>query len=189
MGLYTSLAQVWYPDETDTAEFNTLLATLASSIENGLQPRLALQEKAIGLKVSLNQNEWQIPGGNPSAVIPYRQTGTRGDFNQGFTFSGGTATVQTPGMYFMTASIGPAVDTSTGGKGIKIIAQKNGVQIAGSEVPGAVAWVGSPVTCVVNCVAGDTLRAIAGITNSATSAPNNDVSSHMSIAMVQAIPV
>lgn len=188
MGFLTTKAKVWYPALTDKMQLHTLFSTLASSIENGLGPRLERQEIAVGLKVSINQGGWAIPAGGATTVVPYSMTNTRGDFNNGFSFAAGVATVQTSGMYLVTASIGPAADTSTGGKGVKISVEKNGVFVAGNEAPGAVAWLGSTVTCVVNCVPGDTIRAKAGITNATGATNNNDNSTHMSIALVQALP-
>lgn len=189
MGQTTPNLQIWTPDRDDLNEPDVYLATMAASIENGTGERLKLQEIAVGLKVSLNGNQWQIPSGNnATTVVPYTVTPNRGDFNQGFTFASGTATVQTSGMYLLTASIGPAADTSAGGKGVKIIVEKNGLFVAGNELPGAVAWIGSSVSVVVNCVTGDTLRAKATITGATGTTPNNDNSSYMSIAMIQAVP-
>lgn len=189
MGQVTTNTQVWTPDAADLNEPDVYLASMAASIENGIGPRLALQEQAIGLKASLSAGAWTIPGGNPQTVVPYVVSSSRGDFNQGFTYSAGTATVVTPGMYFVTASIGPNGDTSTpAGKGIKIQVEKNGSFIAGNEVAGAPNWISAPASAVVSCVAGDTIRAKASYVNSSTGITNNDFSSHMSIVMVQAIP-
>lgn len=188
MGQTTANLQIWTPDEADIDAPDVYLATMSASIENGTGERLKLQEKAIGLKVSLDAAAWTIPAGNPATVVPYAVTSSRGDFNQGFTYAAGTATIVTPGMYFVTASIGPNGDTSGASKGIKIQVEKNGAFIGGNEVAGAPNWISAPVSGVVNCVAGDTLRAKAGYVNSATGIGNNDFSSHMSIVMVQAVP-
>lgn len=188
MGQVTTNTQVWTPDADDLNEPDVYLATMSASIENGIGTRLALQEKAIGLKVSLGSGGWTIPAGNPASVVPYAVTAFRGDFNQGFTYSAGTATIVTPGMYFITASIGPNGNTDGGAKGIKIQVEKNGAFIAGNEVSGAANWISAPASAVVNCIAGDTLRAKAGYVNSATGIGTNDFSSHMSIVMVQAVP-
>ena len=188
MGQTTANLQIWTPDEGDLDEPDVYLAAMSASIENGAGVRLSLQEKAIGLKVSLGSGAWTIPGGNPASVVPYAVTTARGDFNQGFTYNGGTATIVTPGMYFVTASIGPNGSTEGGAKGIKIQVEKNGAFIAGNEVSGAPNWISAPASAVVNCVAGDTIRAKAGYVNSSSGIGNNDFSSHMSIVMVQAVP-
>ena len=188
MGQTTTNLQIWTPDTSDKHKLDVVLATMAASLENGVGPRLQLQEMAIGLKVSLDAGAWTIPAGSPATVIPYAVTASRGDFNKGFTYSAGMATIVTPGMYFVTASIGPNGDTSGSSKGIKIQVEKNGAFIGGNEVAGAPNWISSPVSAVVNCIAGDTIRAKAGYVNSATGIGNNDFSSHMSIVMVQAVP-
>jgi hypothetical protein len=189
VGAYTPESQVWYPDITDTAKLNTLLATMASSIEEGIGKRLKLQEVAVGLKASIGDNGWNIPyGGANAAVIPYAITTSRGDFNNGFTFAGGIATVQTAGMYLVTASCGPL--GATNGAGIRVQIVKGSTFIAGNEVAmGPTVWVGSTCTTVLNLVPGDTVHAKANISTTGGAMPNSGDTTHVSITLVQALPL
>jgi hypothetical protein len=191
MGAYTTNAQVWYPDTSDTAELNTLMSTMASSIENGLGARQAYQEIAVGLKASCAASAFTIahqPSGVPATVIPYAVSGTKGDFNNGFTFSGGVATIQTPGMYTFTASVGPG-SGSSGTNGCKIGLQKNGSFVALSEAPmHASIWVATSATVVMNCIAGDTLRVLCCTTGSTVASYLNATDpTHVSIALIKAV--
>lgn len=189
MGLYTPNAQVWYPQTSDTAEINTLLATLASSIEEGVGARLAHQEIAVGLKASLGDSGWTIPyGGTNAAVIPYTVSGSRGDFNNGFTFSNGIATVQTAGMYLVSASIGPMGANNGGGVRVQIV--KGSTFIAGNEVAmGPVVWTGTTCTAVLNLVPGDTVHAKGNLSTAGGTLPNSGDTTHLSITLVQALPL
>ena len=190
MGAYTPKAKVWYPDTNDTAKINTLMSTMASSIENGIGSRLAQQEIAVGLKASLT--DWQIPNGNnyPAGFVPYVVNSSDMNFNNGFDFSNGIATIKTAGMYFITASIGP--QGSATNCGIAIAIHKNGSIFAKSEVPfsGSV-WVNTQANCVVNCVAGDTLAAKATVTGAPSTTYKSAGSgvTYLSISLVQALPL
>lgn len=188
MGFLTTKAKVWYPALTDKMQLHTLFSTLASSIENGIGPRLELQEKAIGLKASVGNGNWNLPATTPT-TIPYTVSGINGDFNNGFTFAGGTATVQTPGMYLVTATVGTQGGVT--GRGMKVQVMWKGVFIAGTETAQLDGIWGSTMTTVVlNCQAGDTISARAAVTGPGAAAmPNNGESCHMSITLVQALPV
>lgn len=186
MGAFTVVDQIWYPDLTDIDQPNTWAAHIAQSISDGIGKRLAKQEVSVGLKASLDFQTYTIPAGNPSAVVPYVITANRGDFNNGFTLGAGTATVQTPGMYMVAASIGPSADTT--GKSVKVQIEKNASFVVGSEFPGSATWIAAPATCVLNCIAGDTIRVKAGYMNSSSGVLNNDFTSHFSIVLVQAAP-
>lgn len=191
MGNITSDLLIWTPDEADLAEPDVYLATMSASMEDGLGSRLRLQEIAVGLKASIGS--YTIPHvpnpGTPTAIVPFTVTATRGDFNNGFTFSGGVATVQTAGMYVVTAGIGPNAASST--NGFKIRIQKNSTAIITAETAmDATIWVSGSANTVINCVAGDTISVLASITGSTASgyAANADAT-YLSIAMVQAVPV
>lgn len=187
MGLYTPNSQVWYPQTSDTAEINTLLATMASSIEEGVGARLKHQEIAVGLKASLDTGVWTLPITTPGQ-IPYVVSSGRGDFNNGFSFTNGTATAQTAGMYLVTASLGPA--GSVNGGGIKVVIYKNGLFIAGNEVAmTTTVWVGSTATAVLNLVPGDTVHARGAITTNGAVITNSAETTHLSVTLVQALPL
>lgn len=185
MGQLTLNAKVWYPSTTDTAEINVLMATLASSIENGLQPRLALQEKALGLKASIPDNTFAIS--STATVLPYQVTAGFSDFNNGFTLTAGVATVTVAGMYLVTATCGA---TTGSGTGIKIYLQKNGSVLAVAELPQSTAiWVNPQVTTVLNCVPGDTISVRGAWTaGSGSTTLRQQETNYLSIAMVQALP-
>lgn len=187
MGAYTPNSQVWYPDITDTAKLNTLLAQMASSIEDGVGARLEHQEIAVGLKASVDQGAWTLPITTPD-IIPYAVSTGRGDFNNGFTFSGGIATVQTAGMYLVTASLGPA--GAINGGGIKVLIYKNSLFIAANEVAMTTSvWVGSTATTVLNLVPGDTVHAKGAITTNGGVISNSAETTHLSVTLVQALPL
>ena len=191
MGNVTSDLLIWTPDELDLGEPDVYLATMSASLEDGVGERLRLQEIAVGLKASIGT--YTIPHvpnpGIPTAVIPFTVTATRGDFNNGFTFSGGVATVQTPGMYVVTAGVGP--NGASGVNGFKIRIRKNTTAIITSETAmHSSIWVSGSSSTVVNCVEGDTLSVLASITGSTVNSfVANPDSTYLSIAMVQAVPV
>lgn len=195
MGAFTPLAKIWYPDQNDTAKIDTLMATLASSIENGLQPRLALQEKAVGLKASVPANTFTIPWASaPSGgyVIPYRVTSNNGDFNNGFTIStSGVVTVQTPGMYFASAQMGTAGAVT--GHGVKTLLMKNSTEIGADErvMNDSTNWVDSTATAILNCVAGDTISAVGYLTGASFSSTlgNSGETTYISVVLIRPTPL
>jgi hypothetical protein len=191
MGNVTSDLLIWTPDDNDTAEPDVYLATMAQSLEDGAGARLRLQEVSVGLKASIGT--YTIPHvanpGTPTAVLPFTVTSTRGDFNKGFTFSGGVATVQTAGMYIVTAGVGP--NGASSANGFKIRIRKNTTAIITSETAmhGTI-WVSGSSSAVLNCVAGDTISVLASITGAANNSYTaNPDATYLSIAMVQATPV
>lgn len=186
MGLYTTLAQVWYPDETDTAEFNTLLGTMASSIENGIQPRLAKQELSIGLKASVSG--WTIPATNTYTTVPVSVTASFADFNKGFSLASGIATCNTGGMYVVTASLAPGnPDSAGGGASCKAGIAKNGSLVSSTEVGfSTVTWINAQSSCVINCVPGDTIQMQGTLAGSPGAVHTSyQQGTYLSIAMVQ----
>lgn len=193
MGFLTTKAKVWYPALTDKMQLHTLFSTMASSIENGLQPRLELQEKAIGLKASPATNYTITAAGTDSSapVVPVAVGNGPSDFANGITVTNGVATIATAGMYLVTASIG----TTGGGQaqGIVAIIAKNGTPFASSEVGISTIYnTNSQATCVVNCVAGDTIALRSRVSGGGNNRPmisNNQSLCYLSIAMVQALPL
>jgi hypothetical protein len=184
VGAYTPNAQVWYPGTGDTAELNVLLATLASSIENGLEPRLARQELAVGLKAGLATQQTLS---TTFVLAPMSITGNNGSFNQGLTISAGVVTVVTPGMYLISGALGI---TNTAGKSSKIQLRKNGSVIAADEQASSASYYQvAKANTVVNCIAGDTLSmfmadGVGGVTTSIDTSLT-----HFTVAMIQALPV
>ena len=186
----TTKARVFYPDGTEKASLKTLFSTLASSIENGLGKRLGVQEVAVGLKASADG--WALPQRNEplsTDVIPFSISAGLADFNQGFSFTGGIATITTKGMYLVTASLGPKFP-DTGSAGAKIQIRKNSTIFASSEVPlNKTVWVNSQATSVINCVPGDTISGLGCLSGlPSTGHVTSPDTSYLSIAMVQAVP-
>lgn len=160
-------------------------------MEDGIGERLRLQEIAVGLKASIGT--YTIPHvpnpGTPTAVLPFTVTAGRGDFNQGFTFSGGVATVQTAGMYIVTAGVGP--NGASANHGFKLRIRQNSTAIITTETAmDASIWVSGAISSVVNCVVGDTISVLASITGATPSTwTASQDATYLSIAMVQAVPV
>lgn len=184
----TSPDGIYYPDSNTLMNFDAILATMASSIQNGIGKRLAHQEIAVGMKASVAAGAWNVPVN--AAVIPYAiSPSPEGDFNQGFTFNNSVATVKTAGMYLISASVG--VTGAVNGWGTRLVVQKNGVRISSLETPQVTPiWGGICITAVTNCVPGDTFRALANIsgTNPAPMSVNPE-GTNLSIVLVQALPL
>lgn len=187
MGAYTPTAKVWYADTTDSAKLDTVTSTMASSIENGLGARMTLRETQVGLKASVDN--WTIPT-TANTTVPVSVTTSYADFNAGFSLSsGGVATVQTPGMYLVTASVGPRLpDTAGSNASCQIYIQKNGASFASAEVAfNTVSWITAQSTCVINCIAGDTIQMQAKIAGTPGSAHTTQQSNtFLSVVLVNA---
>lgn len=188
---------IWYPDEDTTiVKLDQMFATQASSIANGIGKRLKHQEIAVGAKLSCSSNAITIGyiagGTNPQTVIPYTNRGaTNADFVQGLANTGGIVTIATAGMYIVSANIGVRGPT-TNTNGMKIALMKNAVITGMNEVSlSSTAYVAVSVVSVLNCVPGDTISARVGITGTPTGQtyPNDTSATHMSVAMVQALPL
>lgn len=105
MGAYTPNAQVWYPDGTDTAELNTLLSTLASSIENGLGARMTAQENLVSAVLAIPNNS-VLPALAANTDVTPNFVVTSFGYNTGnMTLSNGVLTIVTPGVYFVSSTM------------------------------------------------------------------------------------
>lgn len=185
MGTYTPNGQVWMPGTGDTAELNTLLATLASSIESGIVPRLAHQEIAVGLKAGFTSTP-ALTSTMTTANVSI--TGNNGSFQQGITISGGIATVATAGMYLISGALGIQ---NVGSHTAKIDLMKNATVLCSDEqLSSNTFYQVAKCTTVVNCVAGDTLSMkIGDAVNGGASVAANLTLTHFTIALVQALPL
>lgn len=191
MGSTTADLLIWTPDEDDPAEPDVYLKTMAESIEDGVGDRLRTQELAVGLKAG-------IAGGTgipvTAAIAPYSIVSANANFKQGLDISGGVVTVSTPGMYIVTASLGiqpknPADRTTA------VDLYKGNTKLAGAELLQSTSYyITSVASCVVNCVAGDTLyvkwhsAAPGGVSTDATMAADSALT-QFTVAMIQAVPV
>jgi len=191
MGNTTSDLLIWTPDENDLAEPDVYLATMAQSLEDGAGARLRLQEAAVGLKAGIAAGTG-IPVA--TATAPYTITAANGNFSQGLTISGGVVTVATPGMYIVTASLG-IQPKSPADRTTAVDIYKGSTKLVGAELlQSSSTYITSVASCVVNCVAGNTLyvkwhsAAPAGVNTDATMAADTALTS-FTVAMIQAVPV
>lgn len=166
MGSYTSTAQVWIPDVTDTAKLNTLFASMASSIEDGLGQRMLKQETVKSLLGSVTAGStWTLSNG-VEATVPY--TINAGGYNDGLTLTSGVVTIDTPGLYYFNASV---LTTQTNGY-VDLQLQRNTGTFSRALGAGSTAGAGigpANASGLFKCVAGDTFRArvtVNGVTGS-----------------------
>lgn len=186
MGALTDVDKIWYPGTTDLDQPNVYMATHSQSIEDGIGARLRQQELAVGMKANLPPSSFPLT--KVSAILPYVVNGSFGSFKQGLEVNGGVVTVETRGMYLVTASLGLGVYS---GLSLAIELFKNGTMIAINETPASTNfWTTAASTCVVSCVPGDTLHAKGRAVGSWSSAMNSPdgAANYLSIAMVQAVP-
>jgi hypothetical protein len=191
MGAYTPNAKVWYPDENDSAKLDTLLATQAGSIEDGLEPRLAHQEIAVGLKAGIGS---AVAIGGTQAVIPFAIGSANGEFNNGFNFNSGIATIQTAGMYLVSVSLAVNPNaTYANTRSVVTWLYKNATIISYGETAMSSTFVtAAQCTAVMNCVPGDTISvqgSTGGGTTSGVTLNSAGYPTYLSIALVQALPM
>lgn len=156
MGQYTPNAQVWYPDTSDGAELNTLFATMASSIEDGVGSRLKKQEQAVACQVSLEVNQ------NISVEFVVQYNVNSGPtYNNGLTVNAaGSVTIITPGIYFVSTNV--YTQQASGFTGycvpnIRKNASKISTSICSPTTVGSNKVGVSSITTAAICNAGDTL--------------------------------
>ena len=108
---------IYYPENTTDMELDTILATMASSIQNGIGKRVAKLETFVGCNLGMAAS-FEPPtlgvvtkvntyGVQSAAVAP-------GTFNSGMTVTNGTVTVPEDGLYsvMFTANFLPIVATA-----------------------------------------------------------------------------
>jgi hypothetical protein len=170
MGAYTDTAQVWFPDDADTSKLDVLLATMASSIEDGLGARMTQQELNKGLLVSLSST-YMLPAASALGVVPYT-VGSPG-YNNGVTLSAGVATIVTPGLYAMQVNLFGYQHNGY----VQALLELNGTSLSEALMPTASNNGGSyffsgtmSATMVLN--AGDAIRVRAASFNKTDDSPN-----------------
>lgn len=182
MGAYTSTAKVWYPDTTDSAKLDTVIATVASSIENGLGARMTLRETQVGIKAGVG-TAWTLP--STLTLVPFAVGTGNGMFNNGFTISsGGVVTVQTPGQYYVSGALSI---TNVAGHTVKMELHQNGTPLIYDEISSSSSFYQfAKGSTVINCVAGDTISMYGGdaVGGSTTVADNSK--NHLSVVLVNA---
>ena len=189
MGAYTPSSQVWYPDVSDTAEINTLLATVASSIENGIGARLTQQEIAVGAKFGCALS-YVHPSGTSFAqatLVPFANDGLNAGFTNGISISAGVVTIATAGMYIITAALS---GLNTASRSVVTYLCKNGVAVASAEVPSASnVYVSSQANVVLNLLPGDTISVKSRSTGGTLQIGQDPLQTYLTLAMVQAAPL
>lgn len=184
MGAFTPLDQVWYPDETDTAEQNVNLATMASSIEEGIGQRLRAQETFLGLFAT--QPVRQTLTNNALTTITFGLTNSQ-CFNTGFTFSNGIITIATPGLYYVGVNV--VIDLGSGYGEVGIV-KSNSEYGKVLQYKGAASnFIGLSTSSVINCVAGDTIwtRAYIASSSDASFNVNSPTFNTLSVSLLKAL--
>lgn len=189
MGFYTPNAQVWYPAPTDTGQLDTLLATMASSIENGIQPRLAKQELTKSLLATVLQGStWGLANG-VEATMPF--TVNAGNYNNGMNHSGSTyiTTIETPGLY--NVSVSCLAQISSGYVDLRLY--KNAGVIGrslGASTSAGGGFAPASVSQVMQYAAGDTIKStitVNGVAASASIHTGQATYNVLSITLVKAL--
>lgn len=162
MGLFTPNAQVWYPETGDTAEINVLLSTLASSIENGLEPRVGKLEANMSMVANLQANQTFVNGTWQTVNYTINATG----YNNGFTLSNGAITITEPGLYMFSANLLGSSSTLTSQGFLQTQLQKNGNPFCNAlnnlSSNGSSNVAPASMASAMSCVAGDVIAVKAG---------------------------
>lgn len=158
MGAYTPTAQVFYPDVTDTAKLDTLLATVASSIEDGLGARMNKAELTQSFLANKTSDQTFVNGTGQTVTYSITSLG----YNDGMSFSSSTITITQAGLYFFTFN-GTVISSSGSSSGsCKFSIRKNGNALASALAliapNGATSAGAASASCVTKCVAGDTIN-------------------------------
>lgn len=189
MGAYTVPNGVWYPDLTEIDQPNVWMATHAASVDQGIGVRLQKQEIAVGAKLSTNA---AIALTTSPTIVPMAvYDATSGDFNNGMTLAGGVLTVQTKGMYVVSASLGVQPNAVGTTRSAVNTLRKNANVVSYSEVPLSTVYsISSLCTTVMNCVPGDTISMYGNVGGGTASGSQTNMAGYLSYftaAMVQAV--
>lgn len=146
------------PDEDNTNDPEVYLAAMADSISEGIGKRIAAQEAVVGLKSSLDGLTY-VQNVQPF-IAPYTLAEPT-DFVEGLEFSGGVATVITPGIYSVSAcaTIDPVrFYAGNAGRSITVELRHNGVIFRRCEIESsALFWQTASADAPIRCVEDDTL--------------------------------
>jgi hypothetical protein len=184
MGAFTPIDEIWYPDEDDTAEQNVNLATMASSIEEGIGQRLRAQETFLGLFATRASGQTLTKQALTTVQFGLDSPST---FNTGFTFSNGIITIETPGLYYVGVNV--VIQIPDGYGEICIVKSGNEygkvLQFKGSASNN----VGLSTSSVVNCVAGDTIwtRTYIDSSTNANFNTNSQTFNTLSVSLLKAL--
>lgn len=187
MGAFTTTAQVWYPDLSDTAKLNTLLATVASSIENGLGARMTKQETVKSLLATVTAgSSWTLANGT-EATLPFSIN--TGGYNDGLTLSSGIVTFTTPGLYNITVN---ALTTQASGYSDLRIYKNAGViaRTLGDSTTAGGGFSPTTISITGNFIAGDTFKStitVNGVTGSAAIHTGQATYNVLSVTLIKAL--
>lgn len=155
MGNLTPSAGVWYPDEEDKMEINTLMGTMASSIENGLGERMNLQETFTGcnLRITNSPSYYEYSSSTNLAIVPFGVIADSVSFiSDDMSVTGGRITVPYSGIYQINFLANFTATSNTRPR-INTYIFANGSSIAYSSAYGEPMGTISPYTnCNVNGV-------------------------------------
>ena len=158
MGNVTVPSGIWTPDEDEAVDPEVWSAGMAQSIEDGLGVRMTAQEAVVGLKASISTLTYVQ---NIQPFIAPFTTGEEEDFVTGMEFTGGVATIITPGIYGISAcaTLDPVrFFAGNAGRSITIELRKNGTIFRRCETESsALFWQTASADSPIQCVAGDKL--------------------------------
>ncbi|QOR56095.1 membrane protein [Arthrobacter phage Thunderclap] len=186
MGAYTTNAQVWYPDTSDTAKLNTLLSTMASSIENGLGARMTKQETVKSMLATVLAGSTGTLANGVEATLPFAIN--PGGYNDGLTLASGIVTIVTPGLYFVAVN---SMTTQSSGYADLRIYKNSGVftRALGTSTTAGAGFAATATSGVMQFVAGDTIKAtitVNGVTGSAAIHTGQATYNVMSVVLLKA---
>ena len=163
---------IWSPDEDDGLDPDVNMAAMASSIEEGLGTRVTLQESVVGLKASLTGLNYVQ---NIQPFIAPFGINEPTDFVAGMEFTGGVATIITPGIYGISAcaTIDPVrFYAGNDGRSITVELRKNNeIFRRGEAGSDPLFWSTASADCPILCIAGDTISVTYYSANEAAESP------------------
>lgn len=151
---------IFFPDGNTPMELDTILATLASSIQNGLGKRVAKLETFVGCNLGLNS---AVTGtGTITKVSNMQVNPSRSyEFIQGVTVNAGTVTVPEDGLYTVLF-LANFLPTNTTASRLNTYIYVNGVSYNFSSTYGEIAtnrYSNCNVTAVYNLKKNDQIDA------------------------------
>ena len=147
-------------------------AALADSIEQGIGKRLDKQEGVVGLKASISTLTYVQYV--PNVIAPFN-LGEPTDFVTGLDFTGGVATIKTPGIYDVStcATLDPVrTYPANDARSITVELRHNGSIFRRGEIQSSqLFWSTASASSAIQCQAGDTLYVTWYSAHSTTESP------------------
>jgi hypothetical protein len=163
------------------------MGTMASSIETGLGARMTLAENTKSLLATVTASStWSLSNGT-EATVPYSIN--TGNYNDGFTLSGGIATVNTAGVYSITAS--SLCNMTTGYADLRLYRGAGVVsRTLGASTTAGGGFAPTTVTATLQCAVGDAIKAtltVNGVTGSASIHTGQQTYNVLAITLIKAL--